>query len=70
MVELNEVLEKLYTLGVLTLVVRIDRSKRDVYGNVILRRKRYFLTSYDNNNLEQKRFFEKFQTVYPGQTIV
>ena len=70
MVELNVVLEKLYTLGVLTLVVRMDRSKRDANGDVIARRKRYFATSYDKNNLEQKIFFEKFQSVYPGQTFV
>ena len=70
MVELNVVLEKLYTLGVLTLVVRMDRSKRDANGDVIARRKRYFATSYDNNNLKQKLFFEKIQSVYPGQTFV
>ena len=70
LVELNAILDKLYTLGVLKLEVRMDSSKRDVNGDVIVRRKRYFSTNYDNNNPEHVTFLEKFQSVYPGQTFV
>ena len=69
-VDLNAVLQKLYTLGVLKIVTREDRSKGDVNGDVIVRRKRYFLTSYDNHNADRKTFLDKYQCVYPGQIFV
>mgnify|MGYP001792053323 CR=1 FL=1 len=70
MVDLNVVLEKLYTLGIFKIETRENRSKRNANGEVIVRTKRFFVTSYDDNNPEQKTFLNNFQFVYPGQTIV
>ena len=66
----NEVLNKLIEIGVLKIVVREDRKKRNANGQVIVRRKRYFQTFYDNTKIPHKTFLKDFQRVYPGQTII
>ena len=68
--DLDEVLNKLIQLGVLSIVIREDRTKRNANGEVIVRRKRYFQTLYDNENIEHKNFLLDFQRVYPGQSII
>ena len=68
--DLDEVLNKLIQLGVLSIVIREDRTKRNANGEVIVRRKRYFQTLYDNENIEHKNFLRDFQRVYPGQSII
>ena len=51
-------------------MIREDRTKRNANGEVIVRRKRYFQTLYDNENIEHKNFLQDFQRVYPGQSII
>ena len=68
--DLDQVLNKLIEIGVLIIETREDRSKRNVNGQVIVRRKRYFKTVYDNANIEHKKFLQDFQRVYPGQCII
>ena len=65
--DLSGILDQLYTLGVLKIEVRENRSKRNANGEVIVRRKRYFATSYNENNPEHRTFLVNFQCVYPGQ---
>ena len=67
--DLNGILDQLYTLGVLKIEIRENHSKRNANGEVIVRRKRYFATSYDENNVDHRTFLESFQCVYPGSIL-
>ena len=73
-VDMNEVLVKLTSLGVLTTEQRIKRARvlnplqldaNEV--NIEERRENYFKILFDINNNYHKSFLETYQVIYPGQ---
>ena len=65
--DLDTTITTLQTMDLLRTEMRQHRGKRDVNGNVMIRKERFFLLNFNNDNEDHKKFLSQYQVIYPGE---